>query len=117
VLQILSDQGLWSGIEGPAFPFAALDIWLGSHICLGAGGQLTDTLPVLPGICSVALQAANIAPLEQRWDGGRSLRERLLDIVPRWIETIEIPICASAVNPRVRSCCSLRRATGAETSD
>src|SRR5215813_10221141 len=39
----------------------ALDVRLGGHIGLTAGGQLADALPIMPGAFVVAVQAADIA--------------------------------------------------------
>ena len=66
-----------------------LDIRLGSHIGLAAGRQLPDALPILPGPGEIALQAPDIAALEQRRHGIRRLRQRLLDIGEGGIEAVE----------------------------
>jgi hypothetical protein len=70
---------------------------------LGAGGELTDALPVGAGSFEIALQAPNIAALEQPRYRIRRLRECLLCIREGWIEAVECAVRRGAVDQRVNT--------------
>ena len=62
-----------------------------------------DALPILAGSFEIALEPADIAALEQPRYRLRYLRERLLDIRERGIETTECTIGRRAVDQRVHA--------------
>jgi hypothetical protein len=79
----------------------AFDIGFGSHICLAAGGQLTDALPISASRGVIPFQPTDVTTLQQSRSGIRRHDERFLDILQGGIETIESAICAGTVNQRV----------------
>ena len=71
------------------------------HVRLAAGREPADALPILAGSLEIAFEPADIAAFEQRRNRIRRLRERLLDIGERRIETAEGAVRRSAVDQRV----------------
>ena len=69
-----------------------LDICLGCHIGLAAGGQSAHALPVLASARSITPQPPQVAALEQRRDRIRRQCESLFDIDERRIEAVESAI-------------------------